>query len=408
MASPRNAVDYRRLRQSAIVTGIADGVTAVGLPLLAAGLTSNPLEIASVMALQHLPWVIAECVDSGLRRYGDRRTLLGLSNTMRAIVAVVLGALAVANKESLTFVYAGALVIGAGEALMDQAEDESLDAILKADEVPQARSKLRSRGMTGLALLGLPLGGVLYDLASPAPFVMAMVMYAIGALLALRVQTPVGSDIDAHGQEIRAELERLSPLSRTLILIGAVSAGSTSASLGVFVLYATDTLALGARPYGLVLGLFAMGSFLGATVAPWLGERLGIANGIAAALGVGAGSYGLTSMLARQSSLKAIPLLILANSSVMTGGVLLRGMLQITMRSAAERVRTKALRSLHLATWSAIAAGAIVGGFLVKASGFPTLFLLIGGALAVLGALGSTLRSTTTEMTPRVRDTTSW
>jgi hypothetical protein len=45
--------------------------------------------------------------------------------------------------------------------------------------------------MAGLALLGLPLGGVLYELLAPIPLLFDVGVFAVAALFALAVQRPL-------------------------------------------------------------------------------------------------------------------------------------------------------------------------------------------------------------------------
>lgn len=376
------------------MTGVADGITAVALPLLAAGLTRHPPTIAGVMAIQHLPWVIAEYAGEDLRTRGDRRTVVGLANTLRALVAVLLGGLSVVNNESIPVIYLAALILGVGEALTDEAEDETLDVLLDAAAASDARSTLRSRGMTGLALAGLPLGGLLYDVAAAAPFMLSMAGYAVAGLLALGVQTTIHPRTDSRTPARRQQSPRqgVPHFARPVIAVASIAAGTTSACLSVFVLYATDTLALDAPTYGMVLAGFAAGSFVGSRLAPWVGEGLGIATGIAASMATTGLGYGLTSLFAGHSAQRAIPFLALSSTGAMCAGVLLRAMFQATFIAAGRTVDTTALRSFHLATWSAIALGAMTGGILVETSGFPTLFLVMGGLAVVGGALATTLR----------------
>lgn len=376
------------------MTGVADGITAVALPLLAAGLTGHPPTIAGVMAIQHLPWVVAEYAGEDLRAHGDRRTVVGLANTLRALVAVLLGGLSLVNKESIPVIYLAALILGVGEALTDEAEDETLDVLLDAAAASDARSTLRSRGMTGLALVGLPLGGLLYNIAAAAPFMLSMVTYAVAGLLALGVHTAVHprTDFRRPARREQSHQQGVPHSARAVIAVASIAAGATSACLSVFVLYATDTLALDAPTFGMVLAGFAAGSYLGSRLAPWVGESLGIATGIGASMATTGLGYGLTSLFAGQSAQRAIPFLVLSSTGAMCAGVLLRATFQGTFIAAGRTVDTAALRSFHLATWSAIVLGALTGGILVETSGFPTLFLVMAGLAVAGGALATTLR----------------
>lgn len=396
MASPHFVIDYRRLRRASALTGAADGMIAVALPLLAAGLTSNPLAIAGVMAIQHLPWVLAEYAGQVLNIQADRRTIVGLTNTLRALVAVTLGGLSVQHDESIVMLYVAALILGIGEALTDEAEDETLDILLEGAIPADAHSTLRSRGMTTLALIGLPMGGLLYGIASPAPFMVAMVAYSLAALLALFVKTaikPTGS-LSSKSREV-LETQGLPHSARPVVLIASVTAVATSAVMGVFVLYATTTLTVDAPTYGLLLAAFAASSYMGGQLAPWVGERFGIAQSISAALATTGIGYVITSLLAGQSSLLPLIPLIATSGTAMCAGILLRAMFQTTHVAVGKSVGDEALRSFHLATWSAISVGALLGGITVQISGFPTLFLVMGGLIIVGAALATTLRLST-------------
>ncbi len=376
------------------MTGVGEGITAVALPLLAAGLTGHPPTIAGVLAIQHVPWVLTEYAGSSLRAHGDRRTILGLANTVRALVAVLLAFLTVLDKESLIVIYLAALLLGVGEALEDEAEDEALDVLLDTTAASDARTALRSRGMAGVALVGFPLGGVLYDVAAAVPFALSMVTYAIGGLFSLALHTAVHPRARARNSSSEPAAPGHQPprAARQVIAVAAIATGATSAILGVFVLYATTTLALNATTYGLVLAGFAAGSYLGGRLAPWVGETLGIAAGIGAAMVTTGLGYGLTSLFAGQSPQRAIPFLALSSAGAMCAGVLVRALFHATHIAAGVSPGAGALRSLHLATWSAIVLGSLVGGLVVTSSGFPTLFLLMAGLLAVGGALATTLQ----------------
>jgi hypothetical protein len=57
-AASRLSSSFRLLWGSAAMSNLGDGIGMVALPLLAAGLTRDPLEIAVVAAAQRLPWLV--------------------------------------------------------------------------------------------------------------------------------------------------------------------------------------------------------------------------------------------------------------------------------------------------------------------------------------------------------------
>lgn len=394
MATTHFVNDYRRLRRATAFTGIADGMIAVGLPLLVVGLTNNPIAIAGVMATQHLPWVGFEFFDINVRAPADRRTILGLANTLRALMAVGLGGLSIINKETLPLIYLAALVFGLGEASTDEAEDETLDILLDESAASDARSSLRSLGMAGIGLVGLPLGGLLYSVVAGAPFMVAMVAYALGGIFALFVKTAIAPSPNSKILDGRAPDKQVMPRSaRPVVIIASITAGATSAVLGVFVFYITNTLGLTAPAYGFILAGLAASSFLGSQLAPSIGHRLGLSNAISVVLAVSGIGYGITSLLTNGTLIGALLPIVIASGGAMCAGVLLRAAFQAVHLSFGKSVGSNALRTFHLATWAAICIGAFMGGLIVKLSGFPTLFLITSGFILVCTAMATALQT---------------
>jgi hypothetical protein len=335
--------DARRLRRSSTIAGVGDGVVAVALPLLAANLTRDPLAIAAVVALQHVPWVV---VHAGWRFVNmDRRTVVGLVDTARAVTLGLLGMVAIAGKETVLDIQLAAVVIGLGEALTDGAETETDDV-----------SGLSARGMLGMAVVGLPLGGVLYEIFPATPFLFEVFAFAFAALFALLVGRPV------HAPEAsRVELDGPRPpvVIGQVTLAAAIAALAASAVLGVLVLFALDDLGLGAPAFGGLLAGLAVATAAGGFVAPDIGKLLGIRTSIVLGLLVaGAGDAIAAQVADPDRPLVAALGLGVAAASSMAAAVLLRTLLPAR--------RPDAMRRFHLTVWAAIPLGALVGGWIAR------------------------------------------
>src|SRR5204862_2646475 len=132
--------------------------------------------------LQHLPWTFVHAGWRFLR--ADRRTVVGTVDTVRALTLGMLGFLAVAGRETILDIQLVAVVIGVGEALTDSTETETDDV-----------STLSTRGMLGMAVVGLPLGGILYEIFPATPFLFEVFAFAVAALFALLIRRPVGPPV---------------------------------------------------------------------------------------------------------------------------------------------------------------------------------------------------------------------
>ena len=81
--------NYRRLFGAATISNLGDGVALVAYPWLASAVTRNPLLIAIVVVVQRLPWLLFALPAGVLTDRHDRRLLMIVSNSARAVITVV-------------------------------------------------------------------------------------------------------------------------------------------------------------------------------------------------------------------------------------------------------------------------------------------------------------------------------
>jgi hypothetical protein len=262
------------LRASSVLASVGEGVTATALPLLTAALTRDPVAVAAVIAAAHLPWVLVTVLGGSVLPRLERRTVLGAAHTLRGGAVAALAYWAAGSTETLGRLATAAFAIGLGEALADHVEDE-------ADELTPARTSssglaraLRSGGMVGVALVGLPVGGLLYEILPPVPFVASVFLFCMAGLIALLPRVPLGPEARARAMAPPAPL-RLCPGTTRPTAVAALQALGTSAVLGVLVLFALDDLGLGAPSFGVLLAALAAGAALGSLVAAEVGRVLG-------------------------------------------------------------------------------------------------------------------------------------
>jgi hypothetical protein len=373
VATAKVGTDQRRLRRSSTIAGVGDGVVAVALPLLAANLTHDPLAVAAVIAAQHLPWALVHVGWRFLR--WDRRTLIGSVDTGRALVLGLIGFLSLIGRETILGIQLAAFVVGLGEALTDGTETETGDV-----------SGLSTRGMVGLAVVGLPLGGVLYEIYPATPFLFEVLAFAVAALFALLVRRPV---VPPHveADETPPPPRALIPGTGAVTISAALAAVATSAVLGVLVLFALEDLGLGAPAFGALLAGLALATAAGGFVAPEVGTALGLKPGLVVAAAVAAAGYATASQVADPDKPLAGALALgVAAGSGMIVAVLTRALLQ---RNAGRAVTGPVLQRFHLAVWSAIPVGALAGGWLARRTSVHEVLLLstvawAGAAIAAL------------------------
>ena len=356
-----------RLRRSATLAGVAEGVVATALPLLAVNISRDPLAVAGVVAAQHLPW-IAVALGWHLVARSDRRTVVGLVDTVRALAVGYLGVLALAGSETILLLQVVALVVGLGEALTGTVEEEIGDA------------RLSTRGMLGLAVVGMPLGGFLYEIFIAVPFLMDVLFFALAALFALFIQRPVAAPVTTAAPQ----RPRLAPGTGPVAATALVASVARSAVLGILVLFALHDLGLGAPAWGLLLAGLAAATAAGGWVAPEAGAALGLRSGFAVASILSGAALATAAQVADPAKpwMAALALGV-ATATATTGAVLLRALLPA---AAGRPVTGPSLRAFHLVEWVGICAGALAGGWLARR--YPIADVLRWAAAAwVLAAL---------------------
>lgn len=377
------------MRRSLVLAGVGDGMAATALALVAAGLTRDPLAVAAVFAAQHLPWAVVAMAGRSAWVDADRRTVLGLGVTLRAVAVAVVGLLTLAGAETVLALVVAALVIGVGEALADRAESDA--------EVAGAGSGfdqgLRRDAMVGLAVVGLPAGGLVYELAAALPFLLDVGVFALAALAALSLRAPLPGSPTAGGDPApSAGLARgtgvpaLAPGTAAVTLVVAVSSAAASAVLGVLVLFALDDLGLGAPAFGLLLAGLAGSSALGALAAPSVGRVVGLRAGLALALVISGAGYVAAGLVGEASRpLVAAVALGAGAGGSMAVAVLGRALLHV---GAGRVVEGPQLLAFHVRVWGCIPVGALVGGVAARTLGVPAL-VVASGLVSLVAAAAS-------------------
>jgi hypothetical protein len=374
------------LRRSSTLAGVGDGFFAVALPLLTAGVTGDPLAVAAVTAAHHAPWALLALTRQRSAGSADQRTMLGLGASLRAAAVVMVGLLGLVGAETTPMLAVVALVAGLGAAVADQAEEEFAGlAHAEPDAGGRRSTELRRRGMIGMAVVGLPLGGLVYEMAAALPFLVDVGVYALAALSALALRLPLrGSAPEAReGAGARAPVPALAPGTARVTLVAAGDALASAAVLGVLVLFALEDLGLGAPAFGFLLAGMALAATLGALVAPtfasWLGPRAAAGLALAAS---GAGHAGAGVLADPARPFPAVVALGVGSGAAMVATVLLRALLYA---GAGRVVDGDALAGFHARVWGAVPLGALAGGLVARAAGVSQAVTVAGILVALTG-----------------------
>lgn len=276
---------FRWLLVSAASSNLGDGLRLAALPLLAASLTREPLQIAAVTAAIWLPWVVLGFVGGVVVDRVDQPRLVVRLQLCRLLVIAALGVVVLTDVVDVWAIYLVAFVIGAGEVFVDSATQTLIPTTVPRGRLEAANGKMLAAETIGNELAGPPVGSVLFAIAPAAPFFGDAVSYGVSAAAARKLSGTARSQASAENPIGRPALWHSflegvryiagHPYLRAITVWGAAFNVGSTAAFSLLVLYVLDVLDVGEPFYGVLLGITAIGGLLGTAVAQRAARRYG-------------------------------------------------------------------------------------------------------------------------------------
>ncbi|MCZ2830999.1 MFS transporter [Modestobacter sp. VKM Ac-2986] len=377
---------FWRLYAASAVSNLADGVIRVALPLLAATLTRDPVQVAALSSLAFLPWLLFALPAGAVVDRVDRKRAMAAANVVRALALGALAVTALTGTTSLPALYAVAFAIGVAETFYDSAARAMLPQVVTREQLDRGNGLLTTAEEASQGFLGAPLGSVLFALAVAAPLLGTAGGFLLAAVLVLGIagrHRPARAD--GPPTTIRRDVAEgvgwlwRHRFLRGLTLVSAATALVQSMTTGVLVLYALDDLGVEEAGYGLLLTTAGVGSVLGGLTAAPLAGRIGrtatlVAGSVIAALA--------TLGMAATGNAVVAGLLFGAGAA----GVMFWNVLTMSLRQALipEVLFGRVQGGYRTLVWGGIPLGALAGGLLADATSVPTVFAVSGAGLLVL------------------------
>jgi MFS family permease len=383
---------YHRLWTAAAISTLGDGIYLAALPLLAATLTRDPLQVSIVAAAGWLPWLLFGLPAGALADRWDRRQVMWRVDAGRFLLVAALAVAVLAGWASVPLLAATGFLLGTGQTLFESAAQSILPALLARDpqRLERANSQMLGTQQVGQHLAGPPLGGLLFALAKAVPFAADAVSFLTSSVLLATLQgrftaqRPTGAPRASLRAEIAEGLRWLlgHRLFRTMAVVVSVTNLSLAAGDAILVLFAQDKLGLRSVGFGLLLASYAVGGVLGSLLATRASRRLGAGTVFVGALLVAAVALvgiGATSDPWVAGGLLAVEGVVFTIFNVVA----------VSLRQAVvpDRLMGRVVAANRLVVLGSIPLGSVLGGVLGHALGLRAPFLGAAGVLVATALL---------------------
>ncbi len=379
--------DYRLYFAGSAVSFVGTWMQQIAAYWLILELTESPVAVGALALVQTLPVTAFALVGGAIADRVDLRRMVIACESVLAVIAAALAALALTGAIEAWQLYALGFVQGIAIALDAPARHTLVFRIVGREDLPNAIGLSSGLGTTA-RIVGPALGGVVVATAGAGvAFAANAVSYVIviGAILAMRI-SPRPTEAGAATPVLAGVLEtfRFAFGSRhvTVAFLAVLLVSTFSFNFDVLLpLLANRTLDEGAEVFGLIASVFGAGALCGALILATIGRAR-----LALVLGGAAGFGGFQLLLAPQDTLLLVcALLFVIGIFYVLWGSSALATLQL---AAPEHLRGRAASLYFFAFQGGAPLGGLLVGVLVAHGGTQLAFAFAGTAAVLTAVVG--------------------
>jgi len=270
---------FRRYWSAQTISMFGDQISSIALPLVAVlALHAGPAQMGVLAALVWLPNLLFGLhAGAWVDRRGHRRAMMIIADIGRAALLTSIPVCYLLGVLTLWQLYCVAFAVGAFGVLFTVSNPTLFVALVPEDKYVTGNSLIY--GSRALSFVGGPsVGGVLAQLLTAPGAVFADALSFIGSaffLARIRPTEPPTAEKGDGSLLAGAKFIKSSPIVRSSLMSVSVINFFNFIFFALLVLYATRSLHVKPGVLGLVLGVGAVGSVLGALVTSRLADRFG-------------------------------------------------------------------------------------------------------------------------------------
>jgi MFS family permease len=270
--------DFTVLWAGATISELGSRMSMFVFPLLAFALTGSAF-VAALAETCHLLGLALALLPAGvLADRVDRRRIMRAASAAGVVLYLSLVLAAVADTLTMPHLLVVALLTGAGAGLFGPAEISAVRSVVATEDLPTALSQHQARQHVA-ALVGAPVGGVLYAVTRWLPFAVDAVSYAVSWFMLGRIRSDLSAPhVAGPRKRIRQDVAEGLTFIRNDAFLRVLTVWAALMNLVVNALFFAAVLRLiqagfPALQIGLVETAAAVFGVLGAVVAPSIIER---------------------------------------------------------------------------------------------------------------------------------------
>ena len=393
IARPGQAIVPKRLGRSfpwllasAIVNNFGDGVALAAGPLLVASQTKDPFLVSMAVLSGFLPPLVFGVLGGATADRFDRRRMVIVVDTIRALVLVILVATILGQAVNIAVVLVVLFILGTAETFADSASSALLPSLVQKEDLGIANARLQGAFLLTNQLIAPPIGAFLFATGMAIPFATNAVCFIFGALLITRVASSVKTEVREPSslREDMAEGIRwllAHPPMRTLALTIFTFNVTFGAAWSVLVLYANERLGLGAVGFGLLTTASALGGIVGTVLYGRLERRFSLGNIMRTGLLIETATH--LTLAITTSPIVAFTTFVIFGAHEFVWGTTATAVRQ---RAVPDELQGRVGGVYRVAIMGGLVIGTPIGGLLATAFGItaPLWFGFIGSALLVI------------------------
>jgi MFS family permease len=390
--------EFLKLWVGETISEFGSQITVLALPLAAIiVLDAGPAELGILNALKFLPFVLVALPAGVLLDRTRRRPVLAVANLGSAIVIGSVPIAAALGVHAIEHLYAVAFFAGLFAVLLHVGNSSYVPTLVRRSNLIDANSKLTASA-SAASVGGPGIGGLLIQFASaPGALLLDALSFVFAAIGVLSIRRPEPSPTALQRASVVSEVRdglRYVLANRYLRALCAEAAtynAFSTATMTVFLLYATDSLGIAPGILGLMFSTGGAGAVIGALVAARLDRRYGFGRTIVTTMFLGTWPF-LLLPFASSPGIESV-LLLAAVFAATSCAIAISNVLITSLRQTVtpDALLGRMTASYRFISWGAIPLGGLLGGSLGGTLGIREALLIgvVGIAVAPLWIVAS-------------------